>query len=250
MKLNYLNIRQLTLLILFGLTIFSCTKAPQDFKDKENKEDLKAVSQKIFGNTEFKLNKTDSIYLNALKEYSQSNKKSTTQSVINPPASTCASTANQNTYGYYYDNENVIVEGAYISASSVTYENIAAECFASQNIVTNARSYLVSSGYHDIVFQIEEEDPTNAGFKITHAANSLIWLRDQMGYVAERGSQERAVNCVLQAIGYAAIAELSANWATASRQYLIKAIGKLASRYLGWFGAAIALGSFIDCMWG
>jgi len=251
MKSNYLFVK-LGLFFLFGLTLFSCTKSSHEVNENlSNEEKIKVNSKKLVGNSEFKFNNSDSVYISALKGYAQLNNANNNPSEAVPQTTNpCANSAGQNTYGYFYDDENIIVHGSYISASSYTYESNAANCFATQNIVNNARNYLYGNGYHDIVGQIEENDPVNAGFKIVHAANTLVWLKYQMGTLAERGSQERAVNCVLQAIGYAAIAELSANWATASRQYLLKAVGKLASRYLGWFGAAIALGSFIDCMWG
>ena len=60
----------------------------------------------------------------------------------------------------------------------------------------------------------------------------------------------KVANCIFQALGFTALAELGANWAGASRQVILRAVGKVATRYLGWFGAAIAIGSFVDCMLG
>ncbi len=157
----------------------------------------------------------------------------------------CGSTSG-NTYGFYDDPDNLILEGPYAAANSIPQEDSAKNCAAITSAITSAKDYLNSEGYSDIVFELDTNEDR---YKLIHAANALVDLKQQM----EPSNPSRVddiANCFFQAIGYAAIAELSANWASASRQVILRAVGKIATRYLGWFGAAIAVVSFVDCMWG
>lgn len=116
-------------------------------------------------------------------------------------------------------------------------------------LVEDAKTYLTNEGYADIVNTWYN---TPKAQRLIHAANALLDLKKQLNanHARSSGTQAKLTNCVLQAIGYSALAELGANWAAASRQVILKAVGKLATRYLNWFGAAIAVVSFADCMWG
>lgn len=53
----------------------------------------------------------------------------------------------------------------------------------------------------------------------------------------------------MQAIGINAIYDA---WfgKFATKRLLLAAVGKIATRYLGYVGAAIAVYDFADCMWG
>lgn len=164
-----------------------------------------------------------------------------------PPTYSCEAIGGL-TYGFYEDPENLIVSGPYESASSSGQESYFQSCSSVDQAINSAKGYLLSEGYFDIVEQIEL---SNERYKLVHAANTLLDLKKQVdGTSAGTYHTARLANCILQAIGYGAASELFANWATASRQVILKAVGKLASRYIGWFGTAIALVSFADCMWG
>jgi hypothetical protein len=60
-------------------------------------------------------------------------------------------------------------------------------------------------------------------------------------------------DCAMEAIGVAAISELigaigSTAAIQASKAVILKAVGKLASRYAGWIGAAVMVADFTECM--
>ena len=147
-------------------------------------------------------------------------------------------------YGYYEDPENLVIGGPYNSASSSGQETFFQTCSNVTSAISSARTYLTNEGYSDIVTQLGNES-----YNLIHAANSLMDLKKQVG-MSTNNQAARMANCVFQALGFTALAELGANWAAASRQAILRAVGKVASRYLGWFGAAIAVVSFVDCMWG
>lgn len=57
----------------------------------------------------------------------------------------------------------------------------------------------------------------------------------------------------MEAIGVAAVAELISSIGSsaaiqASRTLILKTVGKIASRYAGWIGAAIMVADFAECM--
>jgi len=62
-----------------------------------------------------------------------------------------------------------------------------------------------------------------------------------------------AWDCAMEAIGVAAVAELISSIGSsaaiqASRTLILKTVGKIASRYAGWIGAAIMVADFAECM--
>lgn len=235
---------------LAAFLLVACKKSKEDVaaSNEPTLTEKQQFSMRIFGNTEFRLNSADQAYLNSLKSYTAMVKQASV--APGPTSGGCAVSGGTNMYGYFSDPENIVVEGPYTAASSPTYENNAAACLSSQNVVANAMNYLDLNGYHDLIVQFQGEDPSLAAIKSVHAANALLYLRSQLPLVESKGTQGRVVECILQSIGVAALADIMANWATASRTYLIKAAGKLAARYLNWFGAALAIANFIDCMWG
>ena len=160
----------------------------------------------------------------------------------------CTSSAMANTYGYYNDPENLIVGGSYIEASSASVENNTATCASTLALIEDAKTYLTNEGYGDIVRRIYG---TEMKFRLIHAANALVDLKSQFNSQWARTSQQgKLFNCIFQALGFSALAELGANFFLASKQVILAAVGKIATRYLGFFGAAIAVVSFVDCMWG
>lgn len=160
----------------------------------------------------------------------------------------CATSGQANVYGFYDDPEDLIIEGSYTEAGTVAAENAVENCDSMAVLIEDAKIYLLSEGYSDIVNLFYGTPRAN---RLTYAANALVDLKQQYSIEwARTANQAKIGNCIFQALGFSALAELGANWATASRQVLLKAVGKLATRYLGWFGAAIAVVSFVDCMWG
>lgn len=256
LKINYLII----LMLLIG-----CTKNNSENFANQNLEiithdqvssnlvNLKSINKIKWG-------KNEDDYLASLKKHSLKFKRNTsiakvTQSTLEQsnfedeepePVNLVCNSSNPNIYGYYDDPEDLIVEGSYVSANSLLQESQISNCNALLSTVSAARIYLISEGYSDIATIY---DNSNNQLDLIHAANTLVDLKNKMLNNGNQTSNSRIANCILQAIGYAAIAELSANWATASRQVIIKAVGKIAQRYLGWVGAAIAVSSFVDCMW-
>lgn len=58
------------------------------------------------------------------------------------------------------------------------------------------------------------------------------------------------MHCLGSATGLYGIYELATGAAAASRVAILKAVGKFARRSLGWIGAALFVGEFIQCYWG
>ncbi len=217
---------------------------------------LQKLSLQIFGNKEFKFNKNDSNYLNSIKQLTKNFNLNGKKSIQgnNERINSCDLSNGDSTYEWYSDPENIIIEGPYSTAKNVTYETIAENCPDLISSAEAANQYLIDEGYSDIAYMYYGALRPGLRYQVIHAANSLIELKTEfiVSYEdrnSESDVQEKLFNCVLQAVGYATIAELGSNWATMSRQHLIKAVDKLASKYLNWIGAAVAVGSFIDCMW-
>lgn len=161
----------------------------------------------------------------------------------NGPTYSC-STVGGASFGYYNDSENLIVGGPYKSASTSSQETYFRTCSLVTSAIFSAKTYLLNEGYSDIVNTL---DTPNERYKLIHAANALVDLKKVVNNSSVTNA--RLANCIFEALGFSALAELGANWAVASRQVIIRAVGKLATRYLGWFGAAIAVASFVDCYW-
>lgn len=246
-----------TVLSIF-LAITSCNKNSSTSELSQNNiadtlTTKQKLSMQIFGNTEFKLNKNDSNYLNALKRLSLSFSLSAKGSIAsNNRFASCNLNGGDSTYGWYSDSDSVIVEGSFTTAKTSSFELAARNCTDLQLSAEEANQYLINEGYSDIAYTYYTWEEKR--YRVIYAANALIELKTEFiqDYNRSLGDnqQEKLVNCILQAIGYSAIAEIGANWATKSRQHIIKAVGKLAVKNLNWFGAAIAVASFIDCMWG
>lgn len=62
-------------------------------------------------------------------------------------------------------------------------------------------------------------------------------------------SSSEVVDCLLRATGIQAFHD--AFWGNfTNRRMLLRAVGKFATRTLGWIGAALIVADFADCMWG
>ena len=232
----------LTVLIFAILSLNSC----------EKEKDLKPIStMEVPSNPNIespKWGQNDEIYKASLIAIARSLKKPMAKNEPEPEPIplpyTCLSSGG-NTYGLYQDPENLIIGGPFRSASSSGQETFFHTCSSISSAITSARTYLINEGYSDIVSELESQ---GENYKLIHAANSLMDLKKQVGI--SNIQTTKVANCIFQALGFTALAELGANWAGASRQVILRAVGKVATRYLGWFGAAIAIGSFVDCMWG
>lgn len=72
-----------------------------------------------------------------------------------------------------------------------------------------------------------------------------------LGIVEYEASIQKAdgVDCLLRATGLDVFHR--GFWSSFStRRALLRAVGKVATRTLGWFGAALIVADFADCMWG
>jgi len=115
--------------------------------------------------------------------------------------------------------------------------------------INEAKTYLNSHGL-DLSDQYTYDDS-----RYIHAAIIIKEMEDTKGIPGIGGGtipvakQNSTFGCVMQAIG---ITSLYNTWFDkfATKRMLISAVGKLATRYLGYVGAAVAVYDFIDCMWG
>lgn len=244
------SVLMLSIFILIG-----CSKEasidinPQaQFEQQSEKEKL---SMTIFGNKDFSWNKNDSNYLNALKRYSRNiNLNGDKKFVDVKKFNSCNLNGGDSTYGWYSDPDSIIIEGPISSAKNETYETWATNCPDIIASAEEANLYLIREGYSDLADMYYGSLRPGHRYLAIHAANALVELKSEFQVDYSLQAQAKIFNCILQAVGYTALAELGSNWATMSRQRIIKAVGKLASKHLSWFGAVIAVGSFIDCMWG
>lgn len=120
-----------------------------------------------------------------------------------------------------------------------------------QGQINEAKTYLNSHGL-DFSDVYASDD-----YQYIHAANLVMEMEDVMGIpsggggpiVLEAVRENTTFGCITQAIGINALYDA---WFDkfATKRMLIAAVGKLATRYLGWVGAAVAVYDFIDCMWG
>ena len=243
---------QILLIAILATTfcISSCNKTKSDIPTGF----LSSIETGSNQNNSMKWGKNEEIYKADLIRISNNLKKTYSDKIIEPepepmpnplPSYTCSASGGS-TYGYYQDPENLIFGGPYNSASTSGQESFFKTCSNVTSAIISARNYLINEGYSDIVSQIDSQGES---FKLIHAANSLMDLKVQVG-LSGNNQTTKVANCIFQALGYTALAELGANWAGASRQVILRAVGKVATRYLGWFGAAIAITSFVDCMWG
>ena len=251
------TIKSLMMISMGTLILFSCQKHDAT-KDENSRQTIASGDPASASNSgSMKWGKNDDLYKAQMKEIGKKLKSSLAARIDpNPdpdpdptpqPSYSCSASGGV-VYGYYDDPENLVVEGPYEAASSSGQEAFLQTCSLVTDAISSSRTYLLNEGYSDIVSQL---DLSGESYKLIHAANALSDLKEQVNGSSGGGYQQaRIVNCILQAIGYSAIAELGANWASASRQVILRAVGKLASRYLGFFGAAIAVVSFVDCMWG
>jgi len=114
--------------------------------------------------------------------------------------------------------------------------------------ISEAKVYLNSHGL-DLSDEYTYDDP-----RYIHAANIILEMENRKGIPSGGGDisvsrENTTVGCILQATG---INTLYESWFNkfATKRMLIAAVGKLATRYLGWVGAAVAVYDFVDCMWG
>ena len=223
------------LFAIFGFIIITLTGI-QSCKKKtsELQEELASIS-----NTQsHKWGANDDKYLSALKKFSTNFKN--IYGKKNNTSSFCISNGPDSSFGWFADPDQDIVDGPYVLAKAGPYESNAANCPELISLAWDAHVYLLVEGYSDISGTYDQSDSK------FHAANTLLHLKHESNqfYFRTKG----AWNWLLQAIGYAAITELLSDWATLSRQKIIRRFGKIVSKNMGFFGAIIAIASFIDCI--
>jgi hypothetical protein len=244
--------------LLLIVALSSCKKetATKATIPEKNLTDKEKLSMQIFGNTEFRFNKNDSNYLNSIKRLSEKfNSKLRKGNPDNNSITACNLNGTDSTFGWYTDPDTVILAGPYVIAKTPTYESVAENCSDLIACAAEANQYLINEGYSDIAHTYYTVLRPGLRFHVIHAANALIELKEN--FILEEVSrnsgnqvQQKIIQCILEAIGGATAAELASNWASMSRTQIIKAVGKLAAKHLNWVGAAVAIITFIDCMWG
>jgi hypothetical protein len=96
-------------------------------------------------------------------------------------------------------------------------------------------------------YGVEMIDVQNQTSLLTGDYHELAYALE--GSVALNGVQSAVYDCALQAVGITAIGELMTSGINnMSRSAVRSVLKKVASRYLGWVGAAIATYEFGDCM--
>lgn len=78
----------------------------------------------------------------------------------------------------------------------------------------------------------------------------VIGLSDEEVFDISEGRTNNFMRCLGTATGLYGIWELATGAAVASRSAILRAVGRFARRSLGWIGAAIFIGEFIQCYWG
>ena len=161
---------------------------------------------------------------------------------------TCSIANGDSTYGWFSDT--TIIEEPYVVAKNVTYETLAEECPDLLTTASDAKDYLIAEGFEDLADSYYYNVNPGLRYMAIHAANSLMDIKDQLAAAVQSSPnpQRGFANCVLQAIGYYAMAELIGNFANMSRTAIIRAVSKLIMKRVGWIGAAIAVISFVDCI--
>jgi hypothetical protein len=103
----------------------------------------------------------------------------------------------------------------------------------------------------------DENDPkiVLAGFLIVSIEKRLQATELDKSDISGRTAEAEGSwwDCALEAVGVAAVSELIASFGSsaaiqASSSVILKAVGKVASRYAGWIGAAIMVADFTECM--
>lgn len=141
-----------------------------------------------------------------------------------------------------------------------------------QVTITAAKNYLSSAGL-DFTTEFSNDD-----FRYIHAANIVLEMETKEGFppegsgllnmnpinirtnatgtsnhndqaiVFETSRENTVLGCLVQAVGIRALYDA---WYDkfATKRMLITMIGKIAARYMGFVGTALAVYDFIDCMW-
>lgn len=68
--------------------------------------------------------------------------------------------------------------------------------------------------------------------------------------VKNLGYDNSIMKCLGSASGIKGLWDLATGTAAASRATILKVVGKVARRSLGWVGATLFLGEFVQCYWG
>ncbi len=109
--------------------------------------------------------------------------------------------------------------------------------------------FLNSSGFTDQELISEFGSLDDPGLVIT-AFVLLIGLSDGEISDIRDARSNNFMHCLGSATGLYGIYALATGAAAVSRVAILKAVGKFARRSLGWIGAALFVGEFIQCYWG
>ena len=143
--------------------------------------------------------------------------------------------------GRFPDDEKWVKDGEIVSANSIKTENSFRNNEDIQALINSAKVYLESE---DLDFTLEFQ---NEEYKYIHAAQVYLDYKKSLIQSSEV-KQNTFSGCILQALGVQAVIDSFLTKMT--KQTIIKLVAKLAKRYLGWLGAAIAVIDFIECYYG
>lgn len=89
-----------------------------------------------------------------------------------------------------------------------------------------------------------------AAYEELDSENGIVMTRNSIFLITPIYAKSELYQCIKEAIGFEGVIEVLRTRALstyAGKKLLIKAIGKFATRSLGWVGAAWAVADFIDC---
>lgn len=244
---------------LIFLVFSSCKKESQ----KEDTTHL-TVPASVTQNIDKQM-KTKAVYMDMVRKHIAKKIKFKQKKYKNDflPPSEGGPVESQNGIYYYigdpvgdpYD-EVTAADGLTIIAASI--EDEAAARTELLGTIDAAKNYLNSYGL-DFSDEYSSDD-----FRYVHAANLLIEVIEREGDPSTYGQvsvngkktasgqykeskQDTIIGCILKATGIKALVDAWANKA-ATKAMIFKAVGKVASRYLGYVGAAIAMYDLAECL--
>ena len=139
------------------------------------------------------------------------------------------------------------------STANIDYEQLSEEDAEEylKPIIEGSLDLLVSSGFSED--EIKEEVGSLEDPALFFAAFTVLLNADEHGVIEGSIANIESngfMYCLGSASGIYGIWELATGAATASRRAILRAVGKFARRSLGWVGAALFIGEFVQCYWG
>tara|TARA_R110001592_G_scaffold246337_1_gene508060 strand:+ start:107 stop:739 length:633 start_codon:yes stop_codon:yes gene_type:complete len=137
------------------------------------------------------------------------------------------------------------------SEYSANLENVNTDFAELEELMSPSLTFLNSVGFsnEDLTSEFGSLYDPNI---IVLAMSALVSLEaskeSQKGSVAPDGNS--FMKCLGSASGVTGIWQMATGAAAVSRSAILKAVGKFAKRSLGWIGAALFMGEFVQCYWG